>query len=59
MDPSKSNIKGLVTNNGEGGGLKNGREGACEILVTFFTPTKRGGAEKGFGGSFYVVSLKF
>ena len=32
--------KGLVTNYGEGGGLQNGRWGACEVL-----PLRKGGAE--------------
>ena len=35
--------KGLVTNYGEGGGLQNGRRGACEVL-----PLQKGGGGKRF-----------
>ena len=52
---------GLVTNNGEEGGLQNGRWGACEVL-----PLRKGGAEKVSAilkgeaqrvwGSFYAVA---
>ena len=56
-------IKGLVTNYGEGGGYKTGG-GAREVL-----PLRKGGAEKvlamlkgghkKFRGSFYVVAWSF